>query len=47
MIRGAPLPNRDYFVSHVHSETDDKSLKTYIINKGLHDFNLTLVSNVN
>ncbi len=47
MIHGAPPPKRDYFVSRVHSETDDEGLKTYITNKGLHDFNLTLVSNIN
>ncbi len=46
-MRGALRMKRDSFVSCVHSKTDDEGLKTYIANKGLHDFNLTLVSNVN
>jgi hypothetical protein len=46
-IRGAPPPKRDYFISRVHSETDDDGLKKYISDKGVQNFNITLVSNAN
>ncbi len=41
IIRGAPPPKRDYFISKVHKETDDDGMKNYITNKGVQDFNLT------
>ncbi len=47
IIRGAPHPKRDYFISRVHKEIDDDGMKSYITNTGVQDFNLSLVSNVN
>ncbi len=47
IIRGASPPKRDHFVSRVHKETDDEDMKTYITDKGLQNFDLTLVSNIN
>ncbi len=38
IIRGAPLPKRDNFISRVHKETDDDGMKNYITNKGVQDF---------
>ncbi len=47
VIRGAPPPKGDYFVSQVYKETGDEGMKTCITDKGLLDFDLTLVSNIN
>ncbi len=34
-------------MSRVHKETDNEGMKNYITDKGLQDFDLTLISNIN
>ena len=46
-IRGAPPPKRDFFISRFHRDTDDEGLKRYISEKGVTNFNMTLMSNAN
>ncbi len=47
IICGDLPPKRDYFISRLHKETDDDGMKNYITKRGVQDFNLSLVSNMN
>lgn len=44
-VLGAPLPNRDFFVSRVHSSTNDNKLKQFISKNGIKQVGFVLVSN--
>ena len=35
LIRGAPPPKRDFFLSRVHKSSDDSQLENYISSKGI------------
>ena len=44
LIRGAPPPKRDFFLSRLSYDTDIEQLKRYIEGKGMHSAQLSLVS---
>ena len=46
-IRGAPPPKRYFFLSRLDCDTDTDMLKRYIDGKGVHNIELSVVSNVN
>ena len=46
LLEGAPLPKRDFFLSRVIKGTDDDVIKNYLLDKGIQDVELKVVSNV-
>ena len=45
VLRGGPPPKRDYFISRLHTSTQDNVIKDYLKDNGLSNFDLQLVSN--